>query len=216
IAGGSPRQETGGAANRVCLTAEPVFDNMTVIPVQGRVAGVQYYLPDRRHTDVPCAVCHTARSASFMVPGTNSYLVNVHLLAAISVAGMEFISYYDHLMEILTGIPELQRTGTGMLTQASSFFGGALLGETFGGPGGAAIGGFIGGVVGYMFTDFYDPLIKGLRQLTSDEKREVVNRVQEHVGSEAEESLSTYVATETGRVDLIKLLRKFKRDKKDQ
>nr|KAG5711595.1 hypothetical protein BaRGS_016777 [Batillaria attramentaria] len=44
---------------------------MTVQAEQGRLSGVQYYIPGHHHTDVVCAVCYTSLSATFMVPGTN-------------------------------------------------------------------------------------------------------------------------------------------------
>ena len=71
VVGGSPHGDTGGAANRLCLTTQPVFDNTLVDPVQGRLTGAEYYITGHQYTDVVCAVCRSHLSTTFMVPGTN-------------------------------------------------------------------------------------------------------------------------------------------------
>ena len=69
--GGSLETQTGGGANRLCLTKQPVFDGTTYVTYYGQLEGAEYYVPGHQHTDVVCALCHTSLSDTFMVAGTN-------------------------------------------------------------------------------------------------------------------------------------------------
>ncbi|KAK7097137.1 uncharacterized protein [Littorina saxatilis] len=71
VAGGSLNTQSGNGANRLCLTKEPVFDNTTLDTYSGQLDGAKYYIPGHHYTDVVCAVCHSPRSVTYMVPGTN-------------------------------------------------------------------------------------------------------------------------------------------------
>nr|KAG5694457.1 hypothetical protein BaRGS_008696 [Batillaria attramentaria] len=57
VAGGSHFGHTGGGANRLCLTKEPVFDSTPTESVYGELSGMEYYLHGHLYTDVVCAVC---------------------------------------------------------------------------------------------------------------------------------------------------------------
>ena len=94
FAGGSDFSDTGSGSNRLCLSPDPVFDGTSILRSYGTVSGAQYYVTGHLNTDVLCALCHTALSATFMVPGTNRYEVEylIHAYNRLSFFALFFWS----------------------------------------------------------------------------------------------------------------------------
>ncbi|XP_045170318.2 uncharacterized protein LOC123532796 [Mercenaria mercenaria] len=75
--------QVGTGSNYLCLTSEPQWDHYEEsIESLGKIAGVEYQFWNHRgngasnffgydvyNDDAPCAVCHTRRSSSIMIPG---------------------------------------------------------------------------------------------------------------------------------------------------
>ncbi|XP_076449095.1 short-chain collagen C4-like [Babylonia areolata] len=74
-AGGSQFYEEGAAANTLCLTLEPEFDD-TPVPekYRGELHGAEYgRIPDiGKDYDVPCSVCRASQSTTIMIPATST------------------------------------------------------------------------------------------------------------------------------------------------
>jgi len=71
VAGGKYYAHTGTAANRLCLTMSPQFDNTPVPVGYGQLYGGEYeYIGSHLDHDVPCAVCLTPLPVTVMIPAT--------------------------------------------------------------------------------------------------------------------------------------------------
>ena len=64
-----------------------------------------------------------------------------------------------------------------------------------------------------MTVDHYDNLIKVLRGLSDDEKKELVRRVQELVGSTGLEALTAFIGSQVSRELLLNLVKDFANQK---
>ncbi|XP_059157429.1 uncharacterized protein LOC131941882 [Physella acuta] len=126
---------------------------------------------------------------------------------AADVLGMAFIPYYDHLMNLLRTNPELHKTARGIFKQVAWGAAGTVAGAAVGGPVGAMIGGIAGSIVGYRMSDDYQSLIDVMQDLSDEEKKEIVKRVQELVGGSAIEALTRFIGSQAQRSSLIHLLR---------
>ena len=51
-------------------------------------------------------------------------------------------------------------------------------------------------MMGYRFSSDYDSLVAVIRNLTDDEKEEIVNKVQESVGSTSIETLTRFIGAQ--------------------
>ncbi|KAL3874762.1 hypothetical protein ACJMK2_037732 [Sinanodonta woodiana] len=77
FAGGSHYSHTGGAADFLCLTEEPIMGNSVGVNPTGYVYGAEYqlFVSSNPFTtvslddDVPCCVCKTFRTSTLMIPG---------------------------------------------------------------------------------------------------------------------------------------------------
>ncbi|KAK7485905.1 hypothetical protein BaRGS_00022900 [Batillaria attramentaria] len=126
---------------------------------------------------------------------------------AASLAGMAFIPYYSHLMELLKTNAELRKTATGIFKQVAWAAGGTAVGGMVGGPLGAMVGGVAGSYFGYWYSNDYDSLITVIQELTVEEKKELVAKVQELVGSTSIEALTRFIGTQVQREALLTLIR---------
>ena len=76
LAAGSGYIETGGGANYLCITKEPIYISNTVPAIYSYLYGGEYEYPlfnSLNQQNVPCVVCHTLqRSSKLMVPGTTT------------------------------------------------------------------------------------------------------------------------------------------------
>ena len=74
VVGGSYYKDTGGAANTLCLTEKPEYDDdMTQPPHLSDVYGAEYEEGgSHQNRDVPCCVCRAPQSTSLMVPATRT------------------------------------------------------------------------------------------------------------------------------------------------
>ena len=70
-----------------------------------------------------------------------------------------------------------------------------------------------GSLYGYMQSDPYDSMICVLRSLTEEEKQNLVNKVQELVGSSALEALTTFIGNQVQRELLLNVLQTFLNNK---
>ncbi|XP_041368776.1 protein C19orf12 homolog [Gigantopelta aegis] len=127
---------------------------------------------------------------------------------AAAVLGAAFIPYFNHLIEILETNKELKKTALGILRQVAWGAGGTVVGGCLGGPPGALVGGITGAVIGYAVGDEYQSLVKTLKNLTDDEKRRIVDKVQDVVGSTGIEALTRFVGFQAQREILINILQK--------
>ena len=60
-----------------------------------------------------------------------------------------------------------------------------------------------------MLVDDYDSLINVLRNMSYTEKRRLVQKVQELVGSMEIDALTRFIGNQDGRVDLLRLVYAF-------
>ena len=76
LAAGSDLSQSGGGANYLCITKEPIYISTTVPSFYSYLYGSEYQHPvfnSLHDQNVPCAVCHTSqRSSKLMVPGTTT------------------------------------------------------------------------------------------------------------------------------------------------
>ena len=71
VAGGSQFDHTGAAANALCLTMTPQFDNEAKPTSYAYLYGAEYeHSPDHDDLDVPCAVCRVPQSTTIMMAAT--------------------------------------------------------------------------------------------------------------------------------------------------
>ncbi|XP_060579728.1 protein C19orf12 homolog [Ruditapes philippinarum] len=126
---------------------------------------------------------------------------------AANLAGMAFIPYYKHLMEILETNAELKKTSKGIFKQMAWAAGGTCAGGLVGGPPGALVGGFVGSVIGYCKSDEYSSMIKVLKNLSDYDKQRLVEKVQELVGSSGLEALTAFVGSQVQRELLLNVIR---------
>ena len=108
-AAGSLYTHTGGAANHLCLSPDPIWANYTnAMDALARVYGVEYqfYANDAdkpRHTaffgkrlddqDAPCSVCQSSRTKVLMIPGRNACYKGWTL----EYSGYLVAGYYRHV-----------------------------------------------------------------------------------------------------------------------
>ena len=84
FAAGAQWGHSGGAANRICLSPDPLWAHYTdAVDSRGQVYGAEYeFSSAKSHTyfsgdsrsfeDAPCSVCRTTRSSVVMIPGRNA------------------------------------------------------------------------------------------------------------------------------------------------
>jgi len=66
-----------------------------------------------------------------------------------------------------------------------------------------------GAVVGYATVNDYDSMIKVLRELSDADKKRLVARIQELVGSSSIEALTTFIASQVNRELFAAAVREF-------
>ena len=71
----------------------------------------------------------------------------------------------------------------------------------------------LGSVMGYMYTETYESLLDVLKTLSDHEKKELVEKVQETVGSSGLEALIAFVGTQVNREILMSVIREFMNNK---
>ncbi|XP_013409452.1 uncharacterized protein LOC106173023 [Lingula anatina] len=121
--------------------------------------------------------------------------------------GSAFIPYYNQLMQILETNEDMKKTAKGIFKQMATAAGGAAVGGIVGGPAGALVGTCVGAVAGYMMSDEYSSMIKVLKNMTDEEKKKIVAKVQELVGSELIGELMRFVSGQVQREMLLQTLR---------
>ncbi|XP_021345874.1 uncharacterized protein LOC110445536 [Mizuhopecten yessoensis] len=121
--------------------------------------------------------------------------------------GAAFIPYYGHLIEILETNPEMKKSAKGIFQQMAWGAGGTAMGGVLLGPAGALVGGLAGSLIGYMKSDNYQALIVVMKNLSDSEKKRIVQKVQELVGSVGVEELVRFVGSQVQRDALLQLLR---------
>lgn len=133
---------------------------------------------------------------------------------AANVLGMAFMPYYRHIMSILETDKELKKTAKGIFHQVAYAAVGAAAGGVVAGPAGAMVGGIAGSVYGYMTVDPYDSMVEVIRNLTDEEKENLVNKVKELVGSSSIEALVSFVGQQVNREVFVNLVRQFTENSK--
>ena len=69
--GGSYYNHYGAAANYLCLTKKPEYDNVAKPSYYAYLYGAEYfYISDHHGHDAVCSVCRAPQSTTIMVPGT--------------------------------------------------------------------------------------------------------------------------------------------------
>lgn len=132
---------------------------------------------------------------------------------ASNLAGMAFIPYYKHLMELLETNKELKKTSKGIFKQMAWAAGGSCAGGVVAGPPGALIGGIAGAFFGYCTADNYDSMLTVLRNLSDADKKRLVEKVQELVGSSALEALTAFIGSQVQRELLINCIQSVLQNK---
>ncbi|KAL4227947.1 hypothetical protein ACF0H5_013386 [Mactra antiquata] len=132
---------------------------------------------------------------------------------AANIAGMAFIPYYKHLMDLLETNKELKKTSVGIFKQMAWAAGGTCAGGVVAGPPGALVGGIVGAVYGYCKSDNYSSMISVLKNLTDAEKKILVEKVQELVGSSTVEALTSFIGSQVQRELLINCIRQVLKNK---
>ncbi|WAR00879.1 hypothetical protein MAR_025251 [Mya arenaria] len=132
---------------------------------------------------------------------------------AANLAGLAIIPYYKHLMEIMETNEEIKKTSKGIFKQMAWAAGATCLGGVVAGPPGALVGGIAGSLLGYMQSDEYSSMLKVLRNLTDEDKQNLVNKIQELVGSSALEALTNFIGTQVQREMLLNLIKQFLNNK---
>ncbi|XP_070541494.1 protein C19orf12 homolog [Ptychodera flava] len=122
---------------------------------------------------------------------------------------VDFLRYYDHLVELMSTNEELKKSMRGITKQTLWSAGGTITGGVVGGPVGALAGGLLGAAVGYMTSDDYQALMNVLQKLTDDEKEELVRRVKRLVGSELLNELTRWIGISANHRLLVDLLQSF-------
>ncbi|KAL5004859.1 hypothetical protein ScPMuIL_018315 [Solemya velum] len=125
---------------------------------------------------------------------------------ATNLAGMAFIPYYNHLLELLETNKELRQSAVGIFRQMSWAAGGACVGGVVGGPPGALVGTILGAVIGYVKSDDYTAMIKVLKEMSPEDKQKIVQKVQTLVGSTGIEALTKFIGTQVHREMLVSCL----------
>ncbi|KAK3603116.1 hypothetical protein CHS0354_027903 [Potamilus streckersoni] len=128
--------------------------------------------------------------------------------------GMAFIPYYRHLMELLETNKELKKTSKGIFKQMAWAAGGAAVGGIVGGPPGALFGSIAGSFMGYIQSDDYKSMVAVLKNMSDADKKKLVQKVQELVGSSTIEALTSFIGSQVQRELLLGLIRDFANDVK--
>ncbi|KAK7480149.1 hypothetical protein BaRGS_00028633, partial [Batillaria attramentaria] len=71
VVGGAYAHDPGAGANRLCMTLEPTFENVTQ-DQSGEIDGVEYIIPGHHNEDAVCSFCKASYATTFMVPGTTT------------------------------------------------------------------------------------------------------------------------------------------------
>jgi len=66
-----------------------------------------------------------------------------------------------------------------------------------------------GGVIGYAKANDYDSMIKVLRELSDADKKRLVARIQERVGSPSKKALTTFMESQANREVFELAVREF-------
>lgn len=114
------------------------------------------------------------------------------------------ILYFQKLIEILLSIPEANKSAKGITKQVVWTGVATLAGAVFFGPFGGVVGGLVGSGIGYARSDKYTPLIRVLLDLKDEDKKRVVEAVQNLVGSVSIEKLCKYVEDDKAKM-LLKI-----------
>lgn len=91
--------------------------------------------------------------------------------------------------------------------------GGSCAGGVVAGPPGALIGGIAGALFGYCTADNYDSMLTVLRNLSDADKKRLVEKVQELVGSSALEALTAFIGSQVQRELLINCIQSVLQNK---
>ena len=68
---------------------------------------------------------------------------------------------------------------------------------------------FAGAVVGYATVDDYDSMVNVLREMSDEDKKLLVARIQELVGSSSLEALTSFIASQVNRELFAAAVREF-------
>lgn len=121
----------------------------------------------------------------------------------------------DNLVKILENNPNLKKSFQGILYQMSCTAAGTVVGGACFGPLGAAAGSIGGAVYGYVTVSDYESMIVVLRGMSDENKRQLVARIKQLIGSIAVEVVTAYLNMQTNCDKLAKLLQDFLREKAD-
>lgn len=128
--------------------------------------------------------------------------------------GLTFLTYFKHLTELLETNTELKKMGRGICSQMAWAAGGAGVGGLVAGPPGALLGGIAGSVIGYCKSEDYSSIKDVLKLLSDEEKQNLVNSVQDLVGSVKAEDLTAFVDSQSQRQLLLNCIQDFLKSKK--
>lgn len=68
---------------------------------------------------------------------------------------------------------------------------------------------FAGAAIGYATVDDYDSMVKVLREMSDEDKKLLVTRIQELVGSSSLEALTSFIASQVNRELFAAAVREF-------
>lgn len=123
---------------------------------------------------------------------------------AADVEGMDFIPFFDQLMDILSTNPDLRNSSKGIFKHAAIGVSGIILGGVFGGPIGALAGGITGVILGFRWTHDYDSMINVLKNMSDSEKKRFVQKVKKLVGGIG---IVIFIQNPTQRVLLLNMIK---------
>ncbi|XP_021345941.1 uncharacterized protein LOC110445589 [Mizuhopecten yessoensis] len=121
--------------------------------------------------------------------------------------GVDYKMYFGQLIEILETNPEMKRSAKGISKQEAYGAGGTAIGGVLFRAARALVGGIAGSLIGYISSDDYQRMIQIMINLSDSKKKELVNKVQELVGSVLKDALVQFVTSEENRTALIQLIR---------
>lgn len=106
---------------------------------------------------------------------------------------VEMLTYYNHLMFVMSANDELKRSAAGVTKQTLWTASGSVAGGVVGGPAGALVGAIAGAAIGYMTSDDYEATMTVLKNLDDEDKEELVRRVKIMVGSAGLDDLTNWL-----------------------
>jgi len=68
---------------------------------------------------------------------------------------------------------------------------------------------FAGAAIGYATVDDYDSMVKVLKEMSDEDKKLLVTRIQELVGSSSLEALTSFIASQVNRELFAAAVREF-------